>query len=245
MQKIKVTIWNEFRHEKNDPAVRTLYPRGMHRAIADGIAAEDLEIRLTDLDSPEQGLPDDLLNDTDVLFWWGHRFHGEVSDALAARVQTRVLGGMGLVALHSSHMSKVFRALMGTSCTLICRVAAERERVWTIDPAHPIAQGIGSCFELEHEEMYGERFDIPDDGHVIFNSWFEGGEVFRSGVTFRRGLGKIFYFQPGHEEYPTYYNADVLRILGNAARWAAPGPVRGEPRCVKVPPRELLGRGRA
>ncbi|MBS1371997.1 MAG: trehalose utilization protein ThuA [Lentisphaeria bacterium] len=241
MHKLRVTIWNEFRHEKNDEPVRKLYPLGMHRAIADGIAADDLEIRLASLDEPEQGLPEALLDETDVLFWWGHRFHAEVSDELVARVVKRVQGGMGFIALHSSHMSKVFRALMGTSCTLICRVAAERERVWTIDSSHPLAQGIGPCFELEHEEMYGERFDIPDDGKLVFASWFEGGELFRSGVAFRRGYGSIFYFAPGHEEYPTFYDRNVLRILGNAARWAAPS-VRREPCCVKVKPREPIGR---
>ena len=244
MQKIKVTIWNEFRHEKNDLPVKAIYPAGMHRAIADGIAAEDLEIRLASLDEPEQGLPDALLASTDVLFWWGHRFHAEVADALVEKIQRRVLGGMGLVALHSSHMSKIFRALMGTSCTLICRVAGERERLWTVDPSHPIAAGIGRCIELEREEMYGERFDIPDDRHLIFNSWFEGGEVFRSGVAFQRGLGRIFYFAPGHEEYPTYFHADILRVLGNAARWAAPVLPPQELRCEKVPPREQLGRAR-
>lgn len=239
---LRITIWNEGRHERRDPEVMKIYPNGMHQVIAGGIAALDLQITTATLDDPEQGLPQTLLENTDVLFWWGHRFHGEVEDALVERIRERVWGGMGLVVLHSGHYSKIFRSLMGTSCTLICRVAGERERLWTVDPLHPIAKGIDSCIELEQEEMYGERFDIPDDGHLVFGSWFEGGEIFRSGVTFRRGRGKIFYFAPGHEEYPTYYRPEILQILGNAARWAAPeGPVE-VPVCVKVPPREVLGR---
>ena len=220
MEKIRVTIWNEFKHEKERADIRAIYPDGMHKAIADGIAAPDLEIRLAAFDEPEHGLSPAVLDETDVLFWWGHLRHQEVADEIVDRVQRRVLEGMGLVVLHSGHASKIFCRLLGTSCSLKWREAGEKERVWNIDPAHPIARGVPEQFLIPHTEMYGERFDIPDDAHVVFLSWFEGGEVFRSGVTFRRGGGRIFYFAPGHESYPIYHDATVLRILGNAARWA-------------------------
>ncbi len=193
MSKINVTVWNEFRHEQNNEAIRKIYPEGMHKAIAAGIAADDLNIRTATLDEPNCGLPDEVLYSTDVLIWWGHMAHNEVPDELVAKIQRRVLEGMGLIVLHSSHFSKIFRALMGTTCSLRWREVGERERLWNIAPNHPITQGVGQYIELPHVEMYGERFDIPDDGKLIFISWYEGGDVFRSGVTFERGHGKIFY----------------------------------------------------
>ncbi len=240
MKKIRVTIWNEFRHEKRVPRIQEIYPEGLHKAIADGLAADDLEIRLAALDDPDQGLPDSLLDSTDVLLWWGHCAHGEVRDELVAKIQARVLSGMGLIALHSAHFSKIFRALMGTSCSLKWREIGERERLWNIAPNHPITQGIGEYFELPHVEMYGERFDIPADGELIFLSWYQGGEVFRSGVAFQRGCGKVFYFSPGHESYPIYYDRNVLTVLGNAVRWACPLR-RIEVTCPQVKPLEKIG----
>lgn len=220
MSKINVTVWNEFRHEQNNEAIRKIYPEGMHKAIAAGIAADDLNIRTATLDEPNCGLPDEVLYSTDVLVWWGHIAHNEVPDELVAKIQRRVLEGMGLIVLHSSHFSKIFRALMGTTCSLRWREAGERERLWNIAPNHPITQGVGQYIELPHVEMYGERFDIPDDGKLIFISWYEGGDVFRSGVTFERGHGKIFYFSPGHESFPIFYDQKILKVIGNAVRWA-------------------------
>jgi trehalose utilization protein len=222
MDKIKVTIWNEYRHEVTNEAIRAIYPEGMHKAIGKGIAAEDLEIRYATLDEPEHGLTDEIINTTDVMIWWGHCAHHEVRDDIVAKVHKRVLEGMGLIVLHSGHFSKIFRAVTGCSGSLKWREAGERQRLWNIAPWHPITQGIGEYFEVPHEEMYGERFDIPEDGKLIFISHFEGGNVFRSGVTFERGYGKIFYFQPGHESYPSYYQKEVLLVIGNAIRWAKP-----------------------
>jgi trehalose utilization protein len=145
-----------------------------------------------------------------------------VDDAIVTRVQQRVLAGMGLVVLHSGHFSKLFKRLMGTSCDLKWREADERERIWVVAPSHPVAAGLGEYFELEREEMYGEFFDIPAPDELVFVSWFQGGEVFRSGCCYSRGAGRIFYFRPGHETYPTYYDASVQRVIANAARWAAP-----------------------
>ena len=219
---IRVTIWNEYVHEKKEPSVAALYPEGLHRILAKSLAAPDLTFRTATLNEPEHGLTQEVLNDTDVLLWWGHAAHDQVSDAVVARVQQRVWEGMGILIMHSGHMSKIFRALNGTSSKLHWREVGERERIWCIDPAHPIAAGVPEHFELPYEEMYGEPFMIAGDAHVIFMSWFEGGEVFRSGFTLQRGFGRMFYFRPGHEAFPTFYNEHVLKVLANGIRWLKP-----------------------
>jgi len=220
---IKVTVWNEGVHEKTHAAVRNIYPQGIHGAIAQHLGKQPgLEARTATLDEPEHGLTESALAQTDVLTWWGHVAHAKVEDKVVARVQKRVLEGMGLIVLHSGHFSKIFRALMGTTGALTWREADEKERLWNIEPGHPITAGIGAYIELPYEEMYGERFDIPTPDKLVFISWFEGGEVFRSGCCWERGHGRIFYFQPGHETYPTFHNPEILRVITNAVRWAAP-----------------------
>lgn len=219
---VQVTVWNENRHEKKNPVVRDIYPNGIHGAIAGFLEEAGFQARTAVLDEPEHGLTDEVLQNTDVLIWWGHLAHGEVSDEVVQKVQQRVLDGMGLIVLHSGHFSKIFKMLMGTSCDLKWREADDRERLWVIDPSHPITNGIGEYIQLEQEEMYGEHFDIPAPDELIFMSWFEGGEVFRSGCTYKRGNGKIFYFRPGHETYPTYHNKEIQRVIMNAVEWAKP-----------------------
>jgi trehalose utilization protein len=223
-ENVRVTVWNEHRHERKDERVAKLYPKGIHGAIAEYLDGQPdiVKVRTATLDEPEHGLTEEVLADTDVLTWWGHMAHGEVRDEIVARVHARVLDGMGLIVLHSGHYSKIFTKLMGTSCSLKWREMGEKERLWVINPAHPIAAGIGEYIELEHTEMYGERFDIPAPDDLIFVSWFAGGEVFRSGCCFYRGRGKIFYFRPGHETFPIYHHPDVLRVIYNAVLWAAP-----------------------
>ncbi len=219
---IRVTVWNEFRHEKQHADVQAVYPRGIHIAIAEALDAAGFCVRTATLDEPEHGLTESILADTDVLTWWGHIAHGEVADGIVDRVQRRILDGMGLIVLHSGHYSKIFQRMMGTSCNLKWREAGERERLWVVEPGHPIAQGLGEYFEIPHTEMYGERFDIPAPDELVFVSWFQGGEVFRSGCCWRRGAGKVFYFRPGHETFPIYYQPEVRKVLVNAVRWAAP-----------------------
>ena len=221
----RVTVWNEFRHEKSNPTVQAIYPDGMHAVIAEALRAEGFPVRTATLDEPEHGLTDDVLAETDVLTWWGHMAHAEVSDSVVQKVHERVLAGMGLIVLHSGHFSKLFIRLMGTSCNLKWREIGEKERLWVVEPGHPIAAGLGETIEIPHAEMYGERFDIPTPMSLIFVSWFQGGEVFRSGCTFQRGRGRIFYFRPGHETYPIYYHPDVQRVIANAVRWAAPDAI--------------------
>ena len=218
---MKVTVWNEFRHEQEDTAVAAVYPHGIHETIAAFIKEAGHETKTAVLDEPEHGLTEEVLAETDVLVWWGHKAHEEVSEEVAERVKQRVLDGMGLVVLHSAHFSKVFKKLMGTGCDLKWREAGEKERLWVVDPTHPITEGLGEYIELEKEEMYGEHFDIPTPDELIFISWFEGGEVFRSGATFKRGRGKIFYFRPGHETYPTYHNKEIQKVIQNGVKWAA------------------------
>ncbi|WP_269540249.1 ThuA domain-containing protein [Cerasicoccus fimbriatus] len=226
MSKLRVTIWNEFVHEKKNATVQSIYPDGIHAAIEAGLnelGADELDITIATLDMPEHGLTEEVLNNTDVLIWWGHCAHGQVEDAIVDRVQERVLGGMGFIVLHSGHFAKPFKRLMGTSCALKWREAGEKERLWVCNPGHPIAAGIEDGFiELEQTEMYGEPFGIPSPDEQVFISWFEGGEVFRSGNCWIRGNGKIFYFRPGHETYPIYKNPTVCRVIYNAVKWAAP-----------------------
>jgi len=223
---LRVTIWNEYIHELEHESVRRLYPDGMHAVLAEAIQrllGDAVQIRVATFDQPEHGLAYEVLAETDVLTWWGHAAHARVEDEIVERVQRHVWEGMGLIVLHSAHNSKIFKRLMGTTCMLRWREAAERERVWIVDPSHPIVEGIADeCFEIEHSEMYGEHFDIPPPDELFAISWFEGGEVFRSGCTWRRGKGKVVYFSPGHETFPIYHNPSVQRIIANAVRWAAP-----------------------
>jgi trehalose utilization protein len=224
MNPLRVVVWSENVHELKNPAVARIYPQGMHETIATGIRTllPTVSVATATLQQPEHGLSESVLANTDVLTWWGHLAHGEVSDAVVERVHRRVLEGMGLIVLHSGHHSKIFRRLLGTSCSLTWREAGERERLWVCNPGHPIAAGLKSHFELPHEEMYGEPFGIPPPDEQVFISWFEGGEVFRSGCCWQRGNGKIFYFRPGHETYPTYFDPNVRRVIANAVEWAFP-----------------------
>jgi len=237
-----VLIWNEFRHERLREDIKQVYPDGIHGVLEGFLAAEaDLRVACATLDEPECGLTRERVDAADVIIWWGHSAHGEVPDAIAERVTESVLKGCGLIALHSAHESKPFKRLMGTACNLRWR-ANDRERVFAIAQHHPICRGIPEYFEIPNEEMYGEKFDVPNPTEVIFISWFAGGEVFRSGLTYERGYGKIFYFRPGHEEYPTYKIPEVQTVIKNAVHWAARTNARSgltspEP---AVPPESLL-----
>src|ERR1019366_4948659 len=224
MSPLRIVVWGENVHEHKSAKVKEIYPQGMHAAIAAGLSRllPEAEVATATLQEPEHGLTSERLARTDVLTWWGHLAHDQVSDEVARRVQARVLEGMGLIVLHSGHHSKVFRHLMGTTCSLTWREAGERERLWVCNPGHPIARGLGRFFELPKEEMYGEPFAIPGPEEQGVVSWVEGGDVFRSGCCWRRGNGSVFYFRPGHETHPTYHDANVMRVLANAAEWARP-----------------------
>ena len=246
-QKLNILVWNEGVHEaQNEPeTMAEMYPEGMHGAIAAGLRSyyPDSKINTATLVDDEHGLSEDALAETDVLLWWGHRAHAQVSDAVVERVHRHVLGGMGLIVLHSGHFAKVFTKLLGTSCSLAWRNEGERELVWTVKPSHPIAEGVDSPIVIPEQEMYGELFDIPDPDDLIFISSFAGGEVFRSGVTFTRGKGRIFYFSPGDQEYPVYHHPQIQRVLANGVKWAAqPGLHRSAPE-VTNPARDWFSEG--
>jgi len=234
---IRITVWNENVHETSQPVIAAIYPNGIHGAIAEGLGTllgERAEIRTATLAEAEHGLTEEVLAATDVLLWWGHRAHDEVSDSVVERVQRHVLAGMGLLVLHSGHFSKIFIRLMGTTCSLQWRNDGDREMVWTIAPHHPIADGVESPLILDRHETYGEYFDIPTPDELVFISSFEGGEVFRSGVTFTRGNGKIFYFSPGDQNYPIYYRPQIRQVLANAVQWAAPVRPRSLPAATQI-----------
>ena len=227
---IRVTVWGENFHEHSErdrAGMAVRYPDGMHGAIAAGLRGqlgERAEVRTATLDPPEHGLSDEVLSGTDVLTWWGHAKHADVDDRVVNRVHARVLGGMGLLVLHSGHFSKIFIRLMGTTCSLAWRNSADTELVWTVAPAHPIARGVPHPIVIGEQEMYGEYFDIPAPDELVFLSTFSGGEVFRSGCCWRRSRGKVFYFSPGDQDYPVYSHPDVQRVLANAVQWARPEP---------------------
>ncbi|MGX5716563.1 ThuA domain-containing protein [Arthrobacter sp. MAHUQ-56] len=220
---VRVVVWGENRHEQLQPEVAKIYPEGMHNTIRQGIEenlGQKAQVTTATLDDPEHGLSEEVLSATDVLVWWGHAAHAEVADEVVDRVHSHVLAGMGLIVLHSGHWSKIFGKLMGTTCTLRWRSERDREIVWTVDPTHPIAQGVPHPFIIPEQEMYGEFFDIPAPDELIFLSSFSGGEVFRSGCTFKRGFGKIFFFSPGDQDYPVYHHKDVRRVISNGVEWA-------------------------
>ncbi len=217
---MKITVWNEFAHERESEDIKAIYPDGIHAVIAKFLTEAGHDVTTATLDMPEVGLTDEVLNNTDVLFWWGHVRHGDVPDEIVEKVYERVLQGMGLVVLHSGHASKIFRKLCGTnSQELKWRESNDKEILWAIDQSHPILEGLDEKIIIEHEETYGEHFQIPQPDELVFISWFSGGEVFRSGCVFKRGRGKIFYFRPGHESVPTYYIPEVQKVLINAANY--------------------------
>lgn len=229
---MKIVIYNEGVHDKEE-WMQKVYPVGIHGALKEALSEITEDITITTLDDVEQVLTEEKLAETDVLLWWGHCAHQTVPDSVAERVHKAVLKGMGFIALHSAHLSKPLTKILGTSCTLKWR-DDDRERIWVTAPTHPIAAGLPEYFELPQEEMYGEYFDIPKPDDVVFLGWFQGGEVFRSGCTFTRGYGKIFYFQPGHESFPTYYDQNIQKVIQNAVLWATPTVRRTQIHCPNV-----------
>ncbi|HEY5787970.1 MAG TPA: ThuA domain-containing protein [Microlunatus sp.] len=220
---VRVTVWSENHHERHDPPVAALYLDGIHGTIAAALAGDSaFAVRTATQDQPEQGLGGGLLDETDVLLWWGHRVQDEVDDAHAETVRRRVSEGMGLVALHSALNSKPFRAVVGTTGRSFGFRHGGRELVWTATAGHPIVHGIPNPVIVPDSEMYCEPFDVGQVDETVFISGFDGGEVFRSGLSFRRGRGKVFYFGPGHEEYPIYHDPTIQQILRNAVHWVTP-----------------------
>lgn len=231
---IKVLIWNEFYHEKAEPEIAKIYPDGIHGYLK-SVLSDEFEVETATLEDDECcGLTKEKLDSADVLIWWAHLRHKDVPDEVAKMVQEAVWRGLGVIFLHSAHYSKPFKLLMGTSCNLDWVEKAESEKLWVLDKSHPIAKGLPDSIFLEHEETYGEPFDIPEPEQLVFAGSFEKGEIFRSGCCYRRGNGRIFYFQPGHEAYPTYYNKDIQKLLHNAVNWCCGDYRPAELKCRRI-----------
>ncbi len=230
---IKVTIFNEFVHEKKEESVKKVYPEGIHIALKNALQSDDITVRTATTETIKEDLSAEVLADTDVLIWWGHMAHESVPDEVATAVMREVQKGMGAIFLHSAHHSKPFKLLMGTPCNLTWREDGDSELVWVCNPSHPIAEGIGRFIHLEHEETYGEPFSIPEPDELVFIGSFSGGEVMRAGCCYKRGNGKIFYFQPGHETFPTFKDEKIIKVIKNAVYWAKP-TYRAELICPQV-----------
>lgn len=214
---VRVLAWSEH------TAPKAVFPDDINNAVA-GALCEDPQLTVTtaELVDPGDGVPEEVLASTDVLVWWGHLLHGRVTDAAVARIAAQVRdGGMGFVALHSAHMSKPFTTLIGDDGRL-GGVALDggKETITVRTPDHPVAQGV-SDFVIGKEESYDEEFGCGHPDTVVFHSAFENGQQFRSGLAYRIGAGRVFYFRPGHEEYPTLFLPEVKQIIRNAVRWAA------------------------
>ncbi|MDE2747367.1 MAG: ThuA domain-containing protein [Chloroflexota bacterium] len=202
--------------------VRKIYPDGIHEAIAAPLREQGFSVQTAILDEPEHGLTETALDETDVIIWWGHMVHDKVDDMIAERVYKRIVdGGMGFIALHWGAGSKVFRKLMDATCSVTPLVSGTPERLWVIEPAHPIAHGLEASFLVPQTEIYGEPFDIPAPDTIVFISSWPSGEVCRSGCCFQRGRGRVFFFRPGHETYPIYYQSEVQQVIANSVAWAA------------------------
>lgn len=225
----KVVVWSEG-SAAVDPKSSALYPHDINAAVADGLkplAAAGWEIIIASLSEPDQGVSDERLKSTDVLIWWGHKKHKDVKDELVERIVRRVKeDGMGFIALHSSHFSKPFKALMDTPCSWReYKADGTSARVIVKDPSHPIAKGVKD-FQLPLIERYGEPFAVPTPEAVPLDGLYTKPDGTtqpgRMGLCWTVGKGKVFYFTPGHETYNDFLRDEVRLILRNAVQWAAP-----------------------
>jgi len=220
-----VVVWSEGTAPKN------VYPSDINTAIADGLRASDelknWDVVTANLSDPEQGLPDDLLNKTDVLVWWGHKKHRDVKDALVDKIEKRVKdAGMGFIALHSAHFAKPNKRLMGTPCTFAAYVGDNKETVVKVAQFdHPIAKGAAQTFTIENVERYSDPYAVPPTAEKPFG----GTHVHKDGTTeesvqgycWTVGKARYFYFQSGHETNPVFFHPEVRKIMANAVIWAA------------------------
>ena len=201
--------------------ITKVHPQGIHmtlKSIFD--ECDDMAVRTVTMDMPEFGFSQEVLDDTDVLVLWAHLAHEKITDEIAERIKNRVHEGMGFLCLHSAHQCKPLHKLIGVSTIPKWRME-DACKIYCIEPNHPIAKDIPDMFELEAEQVYCEPFDITTPDELVFVTWYQGGELLRSGCCWERENGRIFYFQPGHETCKSYYDVNVRQILKNAVRWAS------------------------
>jgi trehalose utilization protein len=223
----RVVVWSE------NTAPKKVYPHDINAAVAEGLAPlkdKGWEIVTASIGDPEQGVPPASLNKTDVLMWWGHQRHGQVTDEHVQQIVKRVKnGGMGFIALHSAHFSKALKALLGTNCGWKGGYVEDGSKLEMIvqDKEHPIAKGIHD-FSIPHTERYTEPFECPKPDAVVFGGIYirpDGSkEESRQGLAWNIGKGRVFYFQPGHETYPIFFDANIRKLLCNAVEWAGGKP---------------------
>lgn len=225
MKKIKVTVWSEGIDPELEPRAIAIYPDDINTYLAGFMSKEeDFEVITRNIHQKENGLSQEILDDTDVLVWWSHLYDDQVSDEVANRVTRAVLNGMGILFLHASLGSKPAKRLLGeNSLDGKYREVGEMERIWVVNRSHFIVGDLEKEYiEIPGSEMYGEPYGMPTPDDIVFISWFEGGEVLRSGVSWNKGAGKVFFFSPGHEEFPVYYNREIQKIINNIVRWLKP-----------------------
>lgn len=231
MDKIRVTVWSEGIDAELEPRAIALYPDDINTYLAGFLKGNaDFEVRCRDISQPENGMGQDIIDGTDVLLWWSHLYDDQVSDEVVDRIVDAVLDGkMNLALLHAGIHSKIGTKLLGkNSTTGKYREVGEMERMWVIDRGHPVVAGLEKEYlEFPDSEMYGEPYGMPTPDEIVFISWFEGGEVLRSGVSWHKGAGRVFYLAPGHEEFPVYANPELQKVMANMIRWLR--PVAGPP----------------
>ena len=217
MDRVRALCWSELTEPKE------VYPNGISGALAQYLTTQPgIEARTASIEDPDQGLASQLLDETDVLVWWGHKKHGDVLFDRVAEVVKRVKAGkLGFIALHSAHYSKLLKSILDCTGDLgSWRNGAGQEHLKVVAPFHPIAKGIGDFTVLE-TEMYGEPFRVPPPEKVIFFSYWNSGEQFRSGCAWSVEKGRVFYFRPGHETYPIFFEPTPRKVVANAVLWCA------------------------
>jgi len=216
--KVKALVWSEFTEPKD------VYPKGIHGDIAEYLnASGNVEAKVVQLSDPDQGVSQAMLDWADVLLWWGHQKHRDVTDETVQRIVKSVKeGGMGYFAMHSAHYSRGLIAILGTPCGLGSVGDGGAESISVVMPDHPIAKGV-SDFVVPRTEYFGEPFGVPEPEAVVFKSTFEKGDNiwFRSGCCWTVGKGRVFYFRPGHETYPIMRQPEVQKVIYNATLWSA------------------------
>jgi trehalose utilization protein len=277
VEKIHVLIWDE-----QQPRQAEAYENFLGNEIASQLkkSSEDFEIRSVSIKDSDQGLADGNLDWADVIIWWGHVRHSDVTEENTRKVVDHIESGeLDLIALHSAHWARPFvesmnRRSIRDAKTQLKEAGAENLTIETIKPPrertvpihgamvtptvfgykknrtnyhaiihlpyccfpdyrpdgkpgtitvkapdHPIAKGLSKTFQVKQTEMYNEPFHVPDPDQVIFEETWERGERFRSGMVWKIGKGKVFYFRPGHETYPVFKQPEVIQVLTNATRW--------------------------